>query len=219
MGAAFTRTAAQFMDDIRYELRDVHDKQYTDDELLQYINNCCELVYNLLVDAGSELVRTGSGVITTETGSYDYALADHQMGDLWVPYRVWIHGERDEIELCEESEQYQYEDGTGLVLTGMPEKYFLEAGKIYFLPAPSGILSINVKYYPNFVELANVSAAMPYQGFFNMQIREGVKIYAKNRESLNIGIEASLMQIFQDRALAIANRRRKKEFQMIPRFA
>ena len=218
MANAFTRTAAQIMDDIRYELRDVYDKQYTDEELLQYINNCCELIYNLLVNAGSELVRTGSGVILTEVGAYDYVLAENGMGDLWVPYRVWIDGEREEISQCGESEQYQYQYDTGMI-TGMPEKYFLEAGKIYFLPAPSEILSVNVKYYPNFVELANVSAVMPYQGFFNMQIREGVKIYAKNRESLNIGIEASLMQIFQDRAMAIVNRRRKKDFQMIPRFA
>jgi len=218
MADAFTRTAGQMIEDVRFELRDIYDKQYPDDELLQYLNNCCEMVYNLLVDAGSELIRTGNGTIFTETGIYEYPFTEHDMGDLWVPCRVWIAGETV-LEMCEEKEQLEYEWGDGSMMEGLPEKYFIEGGSLFLLPAPNAVLDVSVKYYPNFTELPDLNAVVPFRGLFNLQLREGLKIFAKNRESLSLGIEASLMQIFQDRALAIANRRRKKDFQMIPRFS
>jgi hypothetical protein len=219
MAAAQTVTAAQLITRIRYDLRDANAHQWSDSELLSYINDTLELIYEILVDCDSELIRTGSGTFDTVSGTEAYDLASNTMGDFWSPYRIWCPtAGPKELTQVNTDERYEYQIDATTWNQGEPWFYYLEGDNIGILPIPDGIYQINLKYYPNFVPLATTAANMPLRNLFNLQVMEAVKMKAKNRDMVNTGIETALMSLFQERAAAIMRKRGKREYQMMPRF-
>lgn len=199
----------------RYALIDTEKTQFSDTELINYLNECCDIVHQTLVDMKSELVRTGTTTITTASGTERYTLPD----DLWRTHKVWADGE-DPMEECEEGDRYQYvkseEDGDTSART-TPDSYYLEGDNIGLLPYSDSIYNINIIYYPAYSELV-LTDTMLYKGFFNSQIRQGIILLAKNRNELGSPVEGVLMDIYQNRALALTRSRRKKVYQMSPRW-
>jgi len=219
MAAAQTVTAAQLITRFRYDLRDENGHQWTDNELLSYINDSLELIYEILVDSDSELIRTGSGTFDTVSGTETYDMAANTMGDFWSPYKIWCptDGPR-ELTLVNTDDRYDYQIDATTWNQGEPYQYYLEGDTIGLLPIPDGIYQINLKYYPNFVPLSATTGNLPFKNLFNLQIQQAVNMKAKHRDMQNTGIETALMSLFQQRATAIMRRRSKRNYQTKPRF-
>jgi hypothetical protein len=219
MAAAVTVTAAQLITRIRYELYDNNSTQYSDPELLAYINKSLEMIHEILVENRSELVRTGTGTITTVAGTPNYDLSANGMGDLWISHRVWVTGE----ELMEMIEEYDLYDSINAEEDGStghrsePDEYCLIGEYIWFEETPDAIYTINLRYFPNFVPLAATTENMPLKNLFNQSIIEGSKVLAKHRNNFDIQIDAILKDIFQEQAMKIMRRRRIRPISIVPK--
>ncbi len=226
MAAAREVTTTTLTDELNYELRNTRAKQWVDAEILVYINKMYELIYQVLVESNSELIATGSGTITTVAGTEAYALSSNSMGDFWAPYMLSAEDNEYAIYLTDSSgniyapiEMVEREDRYAYVVAGSdsrnrPTGFYLDVDNMGFLPVPDAVYTVTIdKYFPNWVPLAD-GVNMPLKNLFNAQIKEGVKLTAKNREGYNMAIEAAMLQVFQDRALAIQRYRRRPKHQM-----
>lgn len=229
MGDARTVAASDVISSILYELRDPDGNNYNKDgayaELLGYINRCNELIYEILVDENSELVRTGSGTVTTVAGTQSYALADNDMGDFWLParlkydrYAVWI-SEYEPMEMCEQEDLYDAINANEGSTTSraMPERFCVIGDNLWFEEVPDAAYTVNLRYFPNFVPLADTNATMPYKNLFNNDIIEGVKIFAKHRNQIGVNVDSALKNMFQQRALRLSRMRNKQPVTIHPR--
>ena len=214
MGSAQAPTAAEIIAGVRYQLRDANQKQYDDAELLAFLNDWNAEVYKSLVYDQSELIRTGSGTITTVAGTETYSLSAVAiaMGDFWAPHRVWIAG-YEPLDKGDEDDRYAYEQTSGTFTRGQPESFYLTAGSMGFVPVPDAIYTVRVKYYPEFAPIASTAGTMPYRNLFNQQIAYGAQLTAKARQMQNAAIETSMMQLHSDIAHKIVSLRTKGSYQ------
>lgn len=208
-------TPQQLIDNrLRYELRDTDETQYTDPELLAYINKAAGLLHEVLIDEDSELVRSGSGSFVTVDGTETYNLTANGMADLLAPYRVYITG-YEPMDLKSEAERYAYLDDTAPV-TGQPDRYYLSGDVIGLLPIPDDVYTVNVAYYPPYTDVA-LADAMPFRGIFDRVIGEAAILTARAREEMGVGLQAQLMEMFHDAASAVMRRRRVAPIGIHPR--
>ncbi len=80
MALARTVPASKIIEQCRYELRDQAATNYSNDELLGYLNRCNELIYEILVDKKSELIQTGTSKLVTNDRDQNYNLFNWDMG-------------------------------------------------------------------------------------------------------------------------------------------
>ncbi len=230
MANARTVTTTAIKTNVRYELRDADKKQYTDSELLAYLNKCNELIYNILVESNSELVCTGSGSLTLAAGTEAYDLAANTMGDMLCLRKLSNTGDENRysvyltdasgnvyppLDMVAEEDRYDHLV-SGSSSQNRPTSFYLDGDSFGFLPVPDAVYTATLKYFPNFVELAS-GDNMPYRNLFNRQIEEAIILLAKNRENAGMGIEPSLMQLFQDRAMTLMRQRRMRDMSLRPR--
>ena len=229
MGNANTITASSIITEVLYDLRDPNGYIYNKDgayaELLGYLNRCNELIYEILVKKNSELIRTGTGTITTVAGTQSYALSSNSMGDFWLPrplgenrYAVWI-SEYEPMSMCEESDLYDAinaNEGSS-TSTAMPDRFCIIGDYIWFEDAPNDAYTVNLRYFPNFVGLTSTAATMPYKNLFNNEIREGIIFYAKRRNERDYGAEAVLRDMFNRRAMQLIGLREKNSVRIKPK--
>ncbi len=211
MGVEQTTTVAALTDRCNWELRNSDDVQYTDPEQLVYYNKTVELLHQVLIDEESALVRTGTGTLATVNGTETYDLSANSMGDLWIPYKVWIAGS-DPMEQCEEGDRWEYIDSDGNLSNDEPSKYYLDAGHyIGFLDEPDAVYTVNFVYYPNYVYVTVDTGNVPYRGLLNSAIIEGMKMWARNRSRSPASVEAALLAYFQDMGLKLDRKRRVRQ--------
>jgi hypothetical protein len=217
MGAARVVTAENIKARVNYELRNTHQHQFTEPEILAYINKWLEFTHQFLIESASDLVRTGTGSITTEVGTEKYSLVGNNMGDLLTTHKVWVVGS-EPMDQCPEDDRdaYVVADETDASGYDEPLSFYLEGDYIGFLPFPDTAYTVNFKYYPEYSPLEDIDSAMPYRNLFNLQIEEGAKILAKNRENYGTNVDAALMEIFKERAKAIVDIRRVKTIAFSP---
>ena len=229
MASATSVLASDIITNVLYELRDPNGYVYNKDgayaELLGYINRCCDLIYEILLNKESELIFTGSGTITTVAGTQSYDLDSNSMGDLWAfrklrrhRYSVWI-STYDPMEMCEEDDIFDARianEGSG-VSRSQPDRFCVIGDNLWFEQMPDDAYTVNVEYYPNFVKLSAVTATMPFKNLFNNDITEGVKLFAKNRNERSFNAEAILKDRFTVRALRIERRRRRRDVGFRPK--
>ena len=212
MGSARTLNAASFISQIDYELRNTNQLNPTAAESLVTLNKMYEMIYMILADMKSELVRTGTGTITTVAGTETYSLSTNSMGDFWMPWRLQVKQYAPLVQVSEDDRwDYKiYEDATPATTTSRarPTMFYVSSGNVGLLPIPDAVYTVYVFYIPNFVPLATSAAGMPFYHLFNQQIGEGMKMLFKNRqESPNSIIDGLLMQMFQKRAFHVARMR------------
>jgi hypothetical protein len=213
MGSRVTKTAHVLIDECRYDLRDGTGTQWSDSELLAYLNRGLEMVHDLLVDHRSErLLETET--IATAAGTETYALASNDMGDFVAPHSVWIAGNAP-MSHTDEHRRLEYQLAGGDMQTGVPDLFYIAGDDIGFLPAPNDVYTVNVRYWPQFAGIA-AGATLPHQNLFNLQLREAVKMMAKHRETYNTGLETALQGMFQARALEILRMRRPRTYRWSP---
>jgi hypothetical protein len=233
MGSVRNVAASTIITQILYELRDPHGTDYNHDgayaELLGYINRCNELVYEILVDDNSELIQTGSGTLSTVAGTQSYALSSNSMGDFWLPkrigyrggkpvYAVWI-SEYDPMYMCEQNDIYDaiIANQGSTTSRAQPDEFCIIGDYLWFKDVPDAVYTVNLKYYPNFVPLTATTDYMPYKNLFNNDIIEGVKIFAKQRNELGVNVDATLKDLFMDRAMKLQRMRNPSRSFIRPR--
>jgi len=222
MGAAATVTVANIITKVLYELRDPDGTNYNKDgayaELLGYVNRCYELIYSILVGRKSELVRTGTGSFTTAAGTQSYSLTDHTMGDFWTMERIWVSGYEpmDECTIDDLHDSINAEERSETAHRTQPYDYCIIGDYIWFKQVPDDAYNVYLRYFPNFVALTATTNAMPFNRIFNNEIIEGVKMLAKNRNEMNLNVDAALRDIFYDKAVKITMQRRKQQAGFIP---
>lgn len=218
MGNARTVLVSDLLTEVTYELRDTGSTNYSSTELLAYLNRCYDDVYLILVDQESELVRTGTGTITTVDGTQSYALSSNSMGDLLVPHRVWVTNYEPML-LCEEEELYDAinAEEAGDTSRTLPDAYCVVGDYLWFKDVPDDAYTVNVRYFPNFVPVASTDN-MPLKNLFNNEFKEGIKVLAKHRNQIGVDVDAVLKDIFLSRAMKIVFTRRKRKVSFSPRF-
>ena len=216
MGDTRLVRATDIRDRVNLELRNQHKVQFEDPEILAYINKWLEFTHQYLIESDSELVRTGMGqvTITKDKEGEAFSMSGAGIGDLLVPYRVWIPG-NEPMDMVPEMEKQPYliDKELGVDNTSVPVDFFIEGDNIAFLPFPDKDYIVKVKYYPDFEPLSVITETMPFRNLFNLQIEEGAKILAKNRENYGTSVDAALMEIFKERAKALAGMREKRQLQ------
>lgn len=217
MAAARITKASDLQTRINFELRNTYKVQFTEPEILAYINKWLEFVHQYLIESDSDLVRIGKGTFQTEAGVELYSLSENGMGDLWVPYKIWVSTYQP-MEMVPESERDPYvaNQEAGVDDKSIPAMFYLEGDEIGLLPFPDDVHTVNLKYYPEYSPLISIDDAIPYRNLFNLQLEEGSKILAKNRENYGTAVDAALMDIFKERAKALVDLRQKKDEQFIP---
>lgn len=206
-------TIGSIVQQINWELRNT-GAQYSPAEINGYLNRSMELLYQVLCSEESPLILKGTGKLQIDESAMEYDLSNFDMGDLWFVHRCWIPGS-DPMELTDEENKYTYiqqvEDG-GVYGDSEPTQYYLVGDStIGFLPPPDQQYTVNVVYFPNYVPIDTPASPMPYRNFFNQEIVEVAKMFAKNRESTPLGIDAVMMELFQTRALDVSRKRVKRE--------
>ncbi len=157
------------------------------------------------------MVRTGTGTVATVNGTETYDLSANSMGDLWVPYKVWITGS-DPMAQVEEEDRWSYIDSDGNLSNDEPVEYYLDADHyIGFLDEPDAAYTVNFIYYPNYVYESSDANNVPYRGQFNSSIIEGMKMWARNRSRSPASVEAALLAYFQDMGLKLDRKRRVRQ--------
>ena len=221
MGDARTVAASVIITNCLYELRDPDGTNYNKDgayaELLGYINRCLEVLYEILVYDDSELTRTGTGDIATVDGTQSYDMSDNDMGDLWIPHRVWVD-EYPPMKMCEEEDLYGGINAEESENTAreQPDQYCIIGDYIWFKTVPDDAYTVYFRYYPNFTPLTLVTESMPYKNIFNNEVIEGVKVLAKHRNEIGIQVDAILKDIFNEKAMRIMRKRRTKSVRIFP---
>ena len=213
-------TIADLITNCGYELIDTDQTQWTANELFTYFKKAHRLLHQVLIDSESELVRTGTGDITTVAGTEKYSLNDNDMSDLWTIHKIWVDSE-DPMEMCEEEERYTYlkseEEGSTSART-TPTDYYLTLNDIAFLPFPDDIYNVNIIYYPEYVAPASTTDNTPYRGLFDSLLEESMIMYSKNRNELPMNIEGVLLDMFERQAMRLSRKRRIKRYQLSPRW-
>jgi hypothetical protein len=223
VGGARTVLVSNMTTRFNYELRNTDAVQWEAAETLEYLNKWGEFIQDILIEMESELIQTGSGTITTVAGTDEYLLSDNSMGDLVaIPggdtasnSRVRLSGVGALIlgYRGDRTAQLILKDN-GTTSYNQPGKYYLHNNYFCVLDIPDAVYTIYIQdYMPNWVTLI-ITSAMPYQNIFNNVFVEGVKVIAKNRENYGSAIDASLMELFQDRILSVLRKRQKQNNRM-----
>jgi hypothetical protein len=219
MGDARVVTAADIISSINYELRNTRGKQYSDAELLAYLNKCLELVHEILIDCNSELAGVNTESIVLYPGVEQYSLGANDMGDMLTIrrvdpddyYAVYLEDTDGNIypplKMVEYGQRYMYMQA-GTDSNSRPTSFYLNGDVIGFLPFPDVPYTARISYFPDVTPLT-ATDPMPYRNLFNHTIAEGMAMLARNRENSGMGMEPALMGIFQDRAMAIMRTRRR----------
>jgi hypothetical protein len=206
---------ATLITEARIDLDDTDEKQHTDAEMLSYYNKWARTIYDLLVIDKSELVTKGSATLTTTAGMSGYTFASISASDFWAPYRVWIAG-YDPMRKVNEDEYLDYEQTDGTLITGQPDRFYIEGSSIYLLPEPDAVYTVKIKYWPSFTKAEADYETVPFLDIFNQQLVYGMTLSGKHRLRGNPSIETAMMQLQQDIGMEIMRMRRKTVYQFSP---
>lgn len=200
---------ADIIEQVGYELRN-DSGEFSDQELLTYVNKNLEILHTVLINSESELVRTGSGSFNTIAGtqSYDLTSSGIDITDMWLPHRVWT-SQYEPMDMCSEDELYDGINNEEKGSTGCrarPQEYCLVGDYMWFKEVPDVVYTVNIKYFPEHTNV-RLDSTMPYRGIFNQKLVQGVLMTAKNRNEMNVNVEASLLALYESAAFNLIKRR------------
>lgn len=201
-------TINEFIDNITFCLRN-QSGEFSDAELLSYLNRAYSCLYTVLIKQKNELVRTGSDAFTTIIGTQYY---DVSSMNILIIDKIWVN-EYEPMKDCFEEDLFSSINEEEKGNTGhrcRPEEYCLIGDIIWFRQSPSAVYTINVKYFPTFTTLTNYEADMPLKGMFNQSLIQAVEMYARFRNEMNPSINIQLMTLFQVEANFLLGKRSKK---------
>lgn len=196
-------TAAAIIANARYDLRDLPKVQYSDAELLAFLNRSAEIVHGLLTDMESDLVLEEVD-IDLDAGGAVVDLAEEGI-PLAVPWRMSLVGKPVTLATNEDTK------GFAIGAVGDPRYYWITKTRLKFWPAPSRMMTLRLEYFPRFAPLA-AEDEMPFNGLFDTMITQSTIVFAENRNAQGNPVTAAVMDLARDRAMALVRKRAPRRY-------
>lgn len=149
--------------------KDADKTQWSDADLLIYLNDGLDYIRQVLIENRSRLA-VDSTTITTTSGTDLYAFSTVTMTDLVAMFegvnseQTGVYCDNTFLYPVDESEKVKYIGATLDSLT--PTMYYLTDDSIGFLPPIGGTFSIITYFYAKVSDLA-LDGVMPYNDLFN----------------------------------------------------
>lgn len=186
--------ASTLITSARYDLRDSNSTQYTDAELLDYINRAIEVLDSALLSIDSEMIieEDTSTTLTSATNNVTAPTSSMSIRSIYIS--------TDQLTKTSPADIYYrriYDTSTG-----QPYYWCEKDTSILFDCTADQDYSLKIYYNSKTTALTATTDDMPYNDMFNQEIREAVSITAKNRENEFAGVNSVLFQMFKDAAMA-----------------
>jgi len=193
-------TAASVIASARYDLRDTDSNQYTDAELLDYLNRGLRQLDAVLSTMSSDRVYVEDTSTTLASGDNHVAARDRCL----KVRQVWI----GTSQLTPKSLNYIYYKRNIIgSTTGRPSYYAQGGENILFERTADQDYSLKI-YFDQRTDTLASGTTMPYSDEFNDPLRESIIILAKRRNEYDVNLDAVLYDFFLDATRSIVAKRR-----------
>jgi hypothetical protein len=172
----------------RYDLRDPNSTQYSDAELLDYLNRGMLALDALLASLGSDFV------IAKTTAALLAAATSVALPASFISMRsAYIDTNYPLVKLTPE-EIYSLQDTTS---ANKPTYYSFAGANIIFDCAADVGYTVNLIYNSRSTALAATTSAMPHNDEFNQILREFAVFSAKHRNEYDLTGNAATLEFFR----------------------
>lgn len=200
-----TVTAQTLIDNSLARAKDPDDIQWTDADLLNYMNKAVSYIHMKLVQMNSELA-VSAGTVTMVAATQEYDLSGN-LDNFWKMVRNGVYFTTPLTEISLEDAKRAGSTSTGVA----PTAYYLTAAKIGLVPIPAAAAvivapTLYCRYFAKETTLA-LGTAMPYKNLFNEAISTFAsslalfKTEAQSAEYLSVynALEEATMDIAKNR--------------------
>jgi len=185
-------TAASVITSARYDLRDTGSTEYTDAELLDYLNRSQVQLYSVLLALHSDWVHASDTSITLASGDNSVSVPSNMA----TVRSIWI----DDDQLTKKDVDFIYYKRKFVSGTGEPDYFALEAQTFIFELTADADYDLTIYYNKNSTALELIGS-MPFNDEFNQPIRQAITVQAKSRNEYDILGDAALFDFMMDAAL------------------
>lgn len=135
------------------------------------------------VDSSSYTAYSGNGIVTTKRYYNNLAALAYAYTDLGT---VYDENEETDFKKVPPDRKKNWDLNT----IGVPCEFYLDANKyIYPLPIPDDVYIIELKYWPIMTALAALDGTVPWSGYFDQFIIEGMVHVYQNRAEYDLQSE------------------------------
>ena len=203
-------TAQNIIDNSLARQMDPHETQWSDTELLAWLNKGVNYLHQVLINNQIDWAVTDAATaVTTVDGTELYDLES----DFWGMVEgdsakgdgsVWLDKTTSYAFLtpCGQHESIKF---TGAD-RGEPTQYYLTATQIGLLAVPDAVYVLKYRYYTTPTTLL-IATAMPYGDLFNEALSSFMSSRALTRNGMMAAGEMAIYNELESQALAIARRR------------
>jgi hypothetical protein len=170
----------------RYDLKDTDSTQYTNAQLLDYLNRSCVQLVSYLGSIGSDWVKKSSDLSLLSGNNY-VALPT----DFSTPISAWIG--TNEIEKFS-WEQIIYDQRT-ISTSNKPSRYAIDGSNMIFDTTADANYTVECVYNRTISELA-LTDTMPFNSEYNQPLRQAIVLIAKNIDEYDVSGDAALYDFF-----------------------
>lgn len=197
--------ASELIASSRYDLRDGNITQWTDPELLDYLNRNVRVLQTALASVKSDWSKKHVDVSLLSGNNYVDVPTDFM-----TPRNLWDGTDEIYKESIDNVEYYQRES-----LTGSPSYYAVKQDEIIFDKTATETVDLRLEYNFKNEDLL-LTSDLPYNDDFNDDLREGVIIIAKNRNERLATPSLGLMKMYSQAAQArvISRNHTKKRYRL-----
>jgi len=173
-------TVQELLEQVRYQINDTDKAEYTDAELINYINDGLRFISN-------ELIRIGSSLLLKKA---DLALTD---GFVALP--------------SDFVKEQAVLDAQGNILKSLtPAEPLSRYGyKIIGNTFYSNSDNITLYYFAPYSEVSTIASEIPVPDYMLGLLKEIVIFIALNRNEFSLSVEAELIKTFETQVLQLAN--------------
>lgn len=203
-------TAQNIIDSSLARQMDQGETQWTETELLAWLNNGVSYLHQVLINNRIDWATTSTATPVSTVA--DTELYDLE-GDFWSMVEgdsakgegsVWLDKTTSYAFLtpCGQHESIKF---TGAD-TGEPTQYYLTATQIGLLAVPDAVYVLKYRYYTTPTTLL-IATAMPYGDLFNEALSSFMSSRALTRNGMMTSGEMAIYNELETQALTIARRR------------
>lgn len=174
---------------IRYDLKDTNtsNPNWTDDEILDKINQAQEIIFQRLVAKKSDTIVSSTS-FSLVAGTENYAVPSK----FWEHQRLYISGEEKPLDQVDYSVIETYNSNFGSH-NDTPNRFAIYKDYFYLRPIPDTAYTMLLRYYAQPTELTT-SSNMPFKEIYNQAIKKYAIAQCFLRDEFNIDKENSSME-------------------------
>ncbi len=206
---ALTYTVAQFLDGMRQRTDNTGtsaEDRFDDTECIGYLNRAVWSFYRVLVETRAGSYKVGTATVSTSPGVSVYAL-DATFYRL-LDVEATIDNRKQWLVPFDSNERAALSD-TNVGWSGKPFRYSLQGSNIEFLPTPTAVYSIEVRFVPDPPTLVAGNSFDCINGDGVNFIIDSAAIYmAEKDENFDLArsLQASVAKLEQALAMSLPNR-------------